>query len=81
MTSLRRIRRTVAIVIAVAAAMTVTRAEEGFWPFTSIPRQKIRAALDVDLGDLALDHLRKVPLDLIRNAQSASRFLCRFHRC
>src|SRR6185295_19684263 len=58
MTSLRRIRRAVAILIAVAAATTAARADEGFWPFTSIPRQKIRAASTVEPSDAWLNHLQ-----------------------
>ena len=59
MTSRRRIRRAVAILIAVAAASSAARADEGFWPFTSIPHQKIRAAYGADLSDAWLNHLQR----------------------
>ena len=59
MTSRRRIRRAVAILIAVAAASNAARADEGFWPFTSIPHQKIRAAHGADVSDAWLNHLQR----------------------
>jgi Peptidase S46 len=59
MTSPRRLRRAVAILIAVAATAGPARADEGFWPFTAIPRQKIRAAHSADLSDGWLNHLQR----------------------
>jgi Peptidase S46 len=59
MTSERRIRRAIAILIAVAATSAHARADEGFWPFTSIPQQRIRTAYHTDLSDAWLNHLQR----------------------
>jgi len=59
MTSKCRIRRAIAILIAVAAASAHARADEGFWPFTSIPQQRIRTAYHTDLSDAWLNHLQR----------------------
>jgi Peptidase S46 len=59
MTSPRRLRRAVAILIALAATSAATRADEGFWPFTAIPRETIRATHRVDLTDAWLNHLQR----------------------
>jgi Peptidase S46 len=55
----RRIRRAVAILIALAAASGAARADEGFWPFTSIPQQKIRSAYGADLSGAWLAHVQR----------------------
>ena len=40
MTSRRRFRRAIAILIALAATVGPAHADEGFWPVTAIPRDK-----------------------------------------
>ena len=58
MTSPRRFRRAFAILIALAATAGPAHADEGFWPVTAIPRDKIRAAYGVDLNETWVNHLQ-----------------------
>ncbi len=58
MTSPRRFRRAFAILIALAATAGPAHADEGFWPVTAIPRDKIRAAYGVDLNVPWVNHLQ-----------------------
>ena len=58
MTSPRRFRRAIAILIALAATVGPAHADEGFWPVTAIPRDKIRAAYGVDLNEPWVNHLQ-----------------------
>src|SRR5262245_38867361 len=59
MTIPRRLRRAVAIVIVVAGTVGPARADEGFWPFSAIPRDRIRANYRADLTNSWLNHLQR----------------------
>jgi hypothetical protein len=51
--------RTVSVVAALVSASVAARADEGFWPFTAVPHQRIRQAYGVDLSDGWLSHLQR----------------------
>ena len=53
------IRRSVFVVVALAASTLVGHANEGFWTFNRIPRAAIKQALGVDLTDRWIERVQQ----------------------
>ena len=51
--------RMLIVLVALAGDSVAARADEGFWPFTAVPHQRIRQTYGADLDDGWLSHLQR----------------------
>ena len=58
MRSRRLVVSVLALVLAAAAFAVALRADEGFWPYNSVPKAAIKAAYKFDVTDAWLNHLQ-----------------------